>query len=325
MQVTKEQKEAANQADLVDYLTSKGYQLEKKGNGYKIKVRKKFSGDLSSLSIFENRRGWKRWSSGEHGGDAISFLQSVMGMNFQDAVLELTGGTVTYTEAPKKKAEPTPIPENKELVLPKRCEGKFSRAFAYLNKSRYIDSNIISQMMADKKIYQDERNNVVFVGYNEKNEAAFACIRGTNTQVQYRGDCEGSDKKYAFSINGTNSHGKLYVFEAPIDLLSHATMANKITNNPNAWAAHSRISLAGTSDVALEHYLKSHPEVKEIHFVLDNDKAGREAAAKYVPKYEQLGFKVVDHVLKTKDMNQELEAYINKPPPTMAKKSDMRL
>lgn len=315
MQVTKEQKEAANQVDLVDYLTSKGYQLEKKGSSYKIKVRQKFSGDLSSLSIFENRRGWKRWSSGEHGGDAISFLQTVMGMNFQDAVLELTGGAFTYTAAPKKKAEATPIPENKELVLPKRCEGKFSRAFAYLNKSRYIDSNIISQMMADKKIYQDERNNVVFVGYNEKNEAAFACVRGTNTQVQYRGDCEGSDKKYAFSINGTNSHGKLYVFEAPIDLLSHATMANKITNDPNAWTAHSRISLAGTSDVALEHYLKSHPEVKEIHFVLDNDKAGREAAAKYVSKYEQLGFKVVDHVLKTKDMNQELEAYINKPPP----------
>ncbi len=314
MQVTKEQKEAANQVDLVDYLTSKGYQLEKKGSSYKIKVRQKFSGDLSSLSIFENRRGWKRWSSGEHGGDAISFLQTVMGMNFQDAVLELTGGSAAAYIPSSPKQETPKIPEVKELVLPKRCEGKFSRAFAYLNKSRYIDSNIISQMMADKKIYQDERNNVVFVGYNEKNEAAFACVRGTNTQVQYRGDCSGSDKHFSFSMEGT-SKAKLYVFEAPIDLLSHATMANKITNDPNAWTAHSRISLAGTSDVALEHYLKSHPEVKEIHFVLDNDKAGREAAAKYVPKYEAMGFKVVDHVLKTKDMNQELEAYINKPPP----------
>lgn len=321
MQVTKEQIESANKIDLVDYLTNKGYQLEKKGSSYKIKIRQKFSGDMSSLSVFENRRGWKRWSSGEHGGDAISFLQKNMGMNFQDAVLELTGGTLTYAAAfiPPKKAESTQIPENKELVLPKKCKGKYSRALAYLSKSRLIDGNIISKMIADKKIYQDERNNVVFVGFNEKNEAAFACVRGTNTQIQYRGDCEGSDKRYAFSIDGTNSHGKLYVFEAPIDLLSHATMANKVTNNPNAWAAHSRISLAGTSDFALEHYLKSHPEVREIHFVLDNDKAGREAAAKYVPKYEKLGFKVVDHVLKTKDMNQELEAYINKPPPVKNK------
>lgn len=323
MQVTKEQKEAANQTDLVDYLTSKGYQLEKKGSSYKIKVKQKFSGDLSSLSIFENRRGWKRWSSGEHGGDAISFLQTVMGMNFQDAVLELTDGSAAAYIPPSPKQETPKIPEVKELVLPKRCEGKFSRAFAYLNKSRYIDSNIISQMMTDKKIYQDERNNIVFVGYNEKNEAAFACVRGTNNQVQYRGDCSGSDKHFSFSMEGT-SKGKLYVFEAPIDLLSHATMANYVTKNSESWKMHSRICLAGTSDVALEHYLKSHPEVKEIHFVLDNDKAGREAAAKYVPKYEAMGFKVVDHVLKTKDMNEELIAYITKPPPEKKKTSPLK-
>lgn len=316
MQVTKEQKKAANQTDLVDYLTSKGYQLEKKGNSYKIKIHQRYSGDMSSLSIFDNRRGWKRWSSGEHGGDAISFLQMNMGMSFQEAVLELAGGVSSqkYTPPPKRTEAPK-IPENKELALPKKCEGKFSRAFAYLNKTRLIDSNIISKMIADKKIYQDERNNVVFVGFNEKNEASFACVRGTNTQYQYRGDCDGSDKRYAFSMQGTNKDGKLYVFEAPIDLLSHATMANKIMKNPNGWMVHSRISLSGTSDVALEHYLKSHPEVKEIHFVLDNDKAGQEAVKKYTPKYEEKGFKVINHVLKTKDMNEELEAFLNKPPP----------
>lgn len=124
-------------------------------------------------------------------------------------------------------------------------------------------------------------------------------------------------------MEGT-SKGKLYVFEAPIDLLSHATMANHITRNSEAWKMHSRICLAGTSDVALEHYLKSHPEVKEIHFVLDNNEAGRDAAAKYVPKYEQLGFKVVDHVLKTKDMNEELVAYIAKPPPERKKTSSLK-
>lgn len=148
-------------------------------------------------------------------------------------------------------------------------------------------------------------------------------MRGTNNQVQYRGDCSGSDKHFSFSMEGT-SKGKLYVFEAPIDLLSHATMANYVTKNSEAWKMHSRICLAGTSDVALEHYLKSHPEVKEIHFVLDNDEAGREAAAKYVPKYEQLGFKVVDHVLKTKDMNEELIAYITKPPPEKKKTSPLK-
>lgn len=158
---------------------------------------------------------------------------------------------------------------------------------------------------------------------NEDNKAAFACVRGTNTNIQYRGDCDGSDKRYAFSMDGKGSSGKLYVFEAPIDLLSHATMANIITKQPDAWQAHSRISLAGTSDVALEHYLKSHSEVKEIHFVLDNDPKGRQWADTYTKKYAELGYKTVNHVLKHKDMNAELKALVNGESPV--KKNGMKM
>ena len=322
MHITDEQKKAANQVDLVSYLESKGYVFTKLGSSYKIKIRKKYPGDMSSLSIFENRRGWKRWSNGEHGGDAISFLEKNMGMSFQEAVIELTGTGSAYI-APLPSATTREEHEKKTLELPNKCEGKFSRLFAYLNKTRMIDADIIVKMIADKKIYQDDHNNIVFVGFNEDNAAAFACVRGTNTNVQYRGDCDGSDKRYSFSIEGKCSNGKLYVFEAPIDLLSHATMANKITGNDNAWQAHSRISLAGTSDVALEYYLSLHSEVKEIHFVLDNDKAGREAVEKYKPKYEEKGYKVVDHVLKNKDMNDELKAYINAA--TVKKNTTMKL
>lgn len=148
-------------------------------------------------------------------------------MSFQEAILELTGSGAAYV-APQPKAD-NHIHETKALVLPKKCEGKYSRAFAYLNKTRFIDPQIIYKMIAEKKIFQDDHNNVVFVGYNEDKKAAFACVRGTNTKVQYRGDCDGSDKRYAFSMEGKGSSGKLYVFEAPIDLLSHATMSNKIT------------------------------------------------------------------------------------------------
>lgn len=321
MRITDEQKQAAHEVDLVSYLESKGYEFNHRGTSYKLKIAKPFPGDMSSVSIFDDRKGWKRWSNGEHGGDAISFLQKNMGMSFQEAILELTGSGAAYV-APQPKAD-NHIHETKDLALPKKYEGKFSRAFAYLNKTRFIDPQIIYKMMTEKKIYQDDHNNVVFVGYNEDKKAAFACVRGTNTKVQYRGDCDGSDKRYAFSMEGKGSSGKLYVFEAPIDLLSHATMANKITGKEYAWTAHSRLSLAGTSDVALEHYLSLHPEIKEIHFVLDNDKAGREAVAKYKPKYEEKGYKVVDHVLKNKDMNKELEAYINAA--TVKKNATMKL
>lgn len=318
MQVTKEQKDLANQVDLVDYLSSKGYTMVKLGSSYKIKVPKseKRSGDLSSLSVFENRRGWKRWSNDTSGGDAISFLQMNMGMTFQDAVLELIGGQgagLSPRPIPHVTPKQEPV-EDKPFTLPKPCEGKFSRLFAYLTKTRMIDPTIVTALLKDKKLYQDERNNVVFVGYDEQKQARFGCMRGTNTQKTFRGDCDGSDKRYSFSIDGTNQK-KLYVFEAPIDLLSHATLTNMMIGKERAWTVHSRLSLAGVSDVALEQYLKTHPQVQELHFYLDNDQAGRTAAAELCEKYAARGFKTFDHCPNYKDLNEELIAHVTKKSP----------
>lgn len=218
MQVTKEQVEQAKSVDLVDYLMSRGYEINKTGNGYKIKVKDKFPGDLSSLSVFENRRGWKRWSNGTHGGDAISFLQNVMELSFQEAVLELSGSQAICMSAKAVYTSNTPFFQEKYLLLPESANEN-SKVYNYLNKERMIDDNIIRQMIADKKIYQDIRYNAVFVGLDEKQEPKFACIRSTNSSISYKGDCNGSDKRYPFSIEGLN-RSKLYVFEAPIDLMS---------------------------------------------------------------------------------------------------------
>lgn len=324
MQVTKEQKALANQVDLVDYLSSKGYTMVKLGSSYKIKVPKseKRSGDMSSLSVFENRRGWKRWSNDTSGGDAISFLQMNMGMSFQEAVLELIGGqAMTFTSFPRPHVEPKEEPiADKPFALPKPCEGKCSRLYAYLTKSRMIDPKIVNKLLHDKLIYQDERNNVVFVGYDEQHQARFGCVRGTNTEKTYRGDCDGSDKRYSFSVEGTNPT-KLFVFEAPIDLLSHATLTNMVVGKENAWTVHSRLSLAGVSDVALEQYLKTHPQINELRFFLDNDAAGRKASDELCVKYEALGYKVTNGCPKYKDVNEDLIAHVTKKPPPSAVQS----
>lgn len=79
--------------------------------------------------------------------------------------------------------------------------------------------------------------------------------------------------------------------------------------------------LAGTSDVALEQYLKTHPEIKELHFYLDNDAAGRTAAEQHCQKYTALGFQCFNHCPTYKDLNEELVAYVTKkPPPSVQQK-----
>lgn len=291
--------------DLVDYLISKGFPVVKSGNSYKIKVtdKNKHSGDFSSLSIFPNRQSWKRWSDGTHGGDVIEFLRVVYGMTFQDAVKELGGGGFVHVDD-------VPVDYNitSGLVLPERSK-IYSRLYAYLINSRFIASEIVTFLVLYKFIYQDIKNNVVFLGRDDVGSVRFACVRGTCLDVPFKKDVYGSDKRFSFSISGEDKT-KLYVFESPIDLLSAGTMANIITNNICAWRKNSRLSLSGVSDVALSHYVSTHKEVRELHFWLDNDNAGRSSSDILCRKYSELGFITFNHCPRNKDFNEDLIEYI---------------
>lgn len=294
--------------DLVDYLISKGFPVVKSGNSYKIKVtdKNKRSGDFSSLSIFPNRQSWKRWSDGTHGGDVIEFLRVVYGMSFQDAVKELGGGELIHVENVPVDDD---VKQASGLVLPKGSK-KYSRLYAYLIHTRGIAPEIVTSLVLKKSIYQDIKNNVVFLGRDDVGSVRFACVRGTCSDVPFKKDVFGSDKRFSFSVPGEDKT-KLYIFESPIDLLSAGTMANTITNNIYAWRKNSRLSLAGVSDVALEYYLRTHQEVKELHFWLDNDFPGRSASDTLCRKYSELGFRTFNHCPRNKDFNDDLKEYLH--------------
>lgn len=294
--------------DLVDYLLSKGYSVVKSGQGYKIKVQKAHSGDLSSLSIFPNRHYWKRWSDGTHGSDAIEFCRIVYGMSFQEAVQEL-GGSLQLQHIESIPLEKK-IEVADELKLPERYQGKFSRLYAYLIQTRGLAPEIVNALVSDGSIYQDKRNNVVFVGRDEFQKVRFACLHGTNTAVNFKKDCAGSNKQFSFSVSGADKTS-LYIFESPIDLLSAGTLANRMTGNQKEWLKHSRLSLSGVSDVALEYYLLVHQSVTDLHFWLDNDSAGREASENLCRKYSEQGFRIYNHCPLHKDMNEDLKAWLH--------------
>lgn len=291
--------------DLVDYLISRGFLVVKSGNSYKVKVSVNRSGDLSSLSIFPNRQSWKRWSDGTHGGDVIEFLRVVYGMSFQDAVKELGGGDLVHVAD-------VPIEDNANnasgLVLPERNNNS-SRLCAYLMRTRCIAPEIVFSLMRNGFIYQDLKNNVVFLGRDDVGCVRFACVRGTCSDVSFRKDLYSSDKRFSFSLTGTDKT-KLYVFESPIDLLSAGTLANHLLHSPDAWLRSSRLSLSGVSDVALMHYVSTHQEVKELHFWLDNDSPGRSASDTLCRKYSGLGFLTFNHCPRNKDFNDDLKEYL---------------
>ena len=95
------------------------------------------------------------------------------------------------------------------------------------------------------------------------------------------------------------------MFEAPIDLLSAATLYHQ--RSPDEWDSVHYLSLGGVSLKALEQYLADHQEVRKITLCLDNDKPGREAAAKIRAALETKGYKVIDALPPSgKDWNQHL-------------------
>lgn len=299
-----EQIQRARNADMVDFLERyEGFNFKKVGSYIKCK-------EHNSLVICSDRYGWF-WNSKDIGGStAIDYVEKIYGKKFDEAIGIILNEAPAETFTPQSmysNQKKTTANKSRDLSLPKSADGNFNRAFAYLNKTRFIQNEIISQIMHEKKIYQDDHGNIVFVGYNEKNEACCGSIRGTLSDVRYRREVAGSDKRYGFRMNGSEeTKDTIYVFESPIDAMSHATIANLVLGDNNAWKKHSRLSLGGVADNALEHFLGQNPDVKNIIFCLDNDEAGKSSTEKYKEKYIAKGYVVRSRPSKQKDYNEDL-------------------
>jgi hypothetical protein len=91
---------------------------------------------------------------------------------------------------------------------------------------------------------------------------------------------------------------QLYIFESPIDAMSHATFAGE-------WQQGNRLSLAGTSDTALPQYLEAHPGAKELVLCLDNDPQARSIRC-HRPEVCGAGLQDTDRTAAGQDYNADL-------------------
>lgn len=167
-----------------------------------------------SLKISNGK--WMWWSRGIGGRTALDYLIKVKGMSFVDAVQTIVGcSPITTPVSPKPKEV-----ADRPLPLPKRSLNT-DKIRAYLS-GRGIDDEIIDYCIKNKLIFESlDYNNVVFIGYDEKNTPRYAAYRSTN-HLKIMGDCSGSKKEYPFKI-ASGKDDKIHLFECAIDLLSYAT------------------------------------------------------------------------------------------------------
>lgn len=263
MQYSDEQVSRAKSTDLVLFLKSQGEKLIKSGKEYRWMAH-------DSVTVCGNC--WFRHSRGT-GGGPIDFVMEFYGLSFPEAMKKLTGedgkGRREAKDAPYQGI-PAPAPD---FRLPKRNRDE-KMVMDYLAETRGLDKELVQHFLSTGDIYEDEKHhNVVFVGKDLSGIPRYAHCRGTGREL-FRGDVSGSAKEFGFCHRGSGKN--LYVFEAPIDLLSFIQLF------PKDWERENYLSLGGTSDRALAMFLSDSPQITAVFLCLDNDKAGNEACEKLV-------------------------------------------
>ena len=313
---TEEDKMQARNADMLEVISRfRGFTFRRDGDCYRCV-------EHNSLVVQNDRHRWY-WNSQSKGGyGAVSWLVDIEGYDFTTAVGILTNKLPAqqqiYSVTPFKTAPKVDPQEKEPFVLPVKADGKYSNVYMYLTKTRCIPADIVTYCFKQKILYQDDHRNCVFVGYDEHNIAKFAEVRSSSSEHKYRKNVKSSDKAYSFNIRANVPTNRVFVFESPIDLLSHAALncrnVKKVSEqkgipyDKGCWLKHNRLSLSGTSYMAvLEEYLKRYPEIKNIACCLDNDETGVKTANTIHSYFSQKGYVVtIHHASIGKDYNDTL-------------------
>lgn len=281
---TKEQREQARRTDLANFLISQGEKVRKSGSEYEWL-------DGSQKVTIRGHLWYHQYE--QKGGDAIDFVRRFYNKDYVEAVemlLNNCGGQI-ITSPPIEK-------ERKPFELPPRND-RMSRVFSYLLLTRGIDKDVLFEFVKNKMIYESaDYHNAVFVGYDLNGIPRHAHKRGTVTSNSYKGNFAGSQPEFSFHWHGTSD--KIFLFEAPIDMLSFISM------HKENWKNHSYAASCSVSDRVLFQCLKDNPNIKNVFLCFDNDEAGQTANKRIADKLNSMNIKSEILIPIHKDWNEDI-------------------
>ncbi|MCI9448948.1 MAG: DUF3991 domain-containing protein [Clostridiales bacterium] len=283
---TDEQKEQARQTDLVSLLRSQGETLKRSG--------KEFEWRDGSQKVTVRGNLWYHQYE-EVGGDAIDFVRRFYNKDYPEAMEYLlggSGGTLITSPPIVKEVKPFKLPPKNDTMR---------RVYAYLVKHRGIDSEVLTAFVKAGMIYESaDYHNAVFVGYDADSIARHAHKRGTGQASTFKGNIDSCIPEYSFHWNGKGD--RLYLFEAPIDMLSFISM------NKNGWRNHNYAACCGVSDRVMWQMLKDNPNIHTVCLCMDNDDAGQKANKRIADKLSEKGIQTQILVPIRKDWNEDRRA-----------------
>lgn len=281
---TKEQREQARRTDLANFLISHGEKVKKSGSEYEWL-------DGSRKVTIRGHLWYHQYE--QKGGDAIDFVRRFYNKDYAEAIKMLlngSGGQIVNSQTTER--------ERKPFILPARND-RMSRVFSYLLLTRGIDKDVLFEFVGQKMIYESAYyHNAVFVGYDSSGKPRHAHKRGTVTSNPYKGNVAGSQPEYSFHFNGTSD--KIFLFEAPIDMLSYILM------HKENWQEHSYAASCSVSDRVLFQCLKDNPNIKNVCLCFDNDEVGQKANKRIAEKLNSMNIQNEILIPIHKDWNEDL-------------------
>ena len=291
---TKEQREQARRTDLANFLISHGEKVKKSGSEYEW-----FDG---SQKVTIRGHLWYHQYE-QKGGDAIDFVRRFYNKDYAEAIKMLLNGS-----GGQNIKSPPIEKEHNPFELPPRND-RMSRVFSYLLLTRGIDKDVLYEFVRKEMLYESaDFHNAVFVGYDSSGKPRHAHKRGTVTSNPYKGNVAGSQPEFSFHFNGTSK--KIFLFEAPIDMLSYISM------HKENWKEHSYAASCSVSDRVLFQCLKDNPNIKNVFLCFDNDEAGQTANKRIANKLNKMNIQNEILVPNLKDWNEDL---------TLSEKGDEQL
>lgn len=281
---TKEEREQARRTDLASFLISQGEKVGKSGSEYEWL-------DGSQKVTIRGNLWYHQYE--QKGGDAIDFVRRFYNKDYVGAVqllLTQLGGNLIKSSPIERKQKPFKLPERND---------RMSRVFSYLLLTRGIDKEVLYEFVCKKMIYEsDNYHNTVFVGYDIVEKPRHAHLRGTVSSNAFKGIVSGSKPEYSFHWNGTSD--KLFLFEAPIDMLSFISM------HKDNWKSHTYVASCSVSDRVLFQCLKDNPNIKKVYLCFDNDDAGQTANKRITEKLNKMNIQKQILIPTHKDWNEDL-------------------
>lgn len=281
---TDAQKEQARQTDLCALLRSQGETLKRSGKEWEWK-------DGSQKVTIRGNLWFHQYD--RVGGDTIDFVRRFYNKSYVEAMEFLLGnssGTLIIS--------PPVVKEQKSFKLLPR-NANMRRVYAYLVKHRGINSEVLNAFVRANMIYESaDYHNAIFVGYDKNGIPRHAHKRGTGQNSTFKGNIDSCSPEYSFHWNGRSD--RLYLFEAPIDMLSFISL------HKGNWKIHSYAACCGVADYVMWQMLKDNSNINSVCLCLDNDEAGQLANKRISEKLTQKGIQSEILVPIHKDWNEDL-------------------